>query len=109
MVVVKLEREDEEEGSPHVIAPFFPQVRDLSVLMVATIIPGFSPCNLGHHGWSLCDHIKISLLSHIKECMVATSLRRGWGMLNYVCTCNIPTDHDYDIFLLNVSKIDAET
>ena len=26
VVVVKLEREDEEEGSPHVIAPFFPQV-----------------------------------------------------------------------------------
>ena len=30
VVVVKLEREDEEEGSPHVIAPFFPQVRSLS-------------------------------------------------------------------------------
>ena len=27
MVTVKLEREDEEEVSPHVIAPFFPQVR----------------------------------------------------------------------------------
>ena len=26
MVTVKLEREDEEEVSPHVIAPFFPQV-----------------------------------------------------------------------------------
>ena len=30
VIVVKLEREDEEEGSPHVIAPFFPQVRSLS-------------------------------------------------------------------------------
>ena len=29
VVVVKLEREDEEEVSPHVIAPFFPQVRRL--------------------------------------------------------------------------------
>jgi len=26
VVAVKLEREDEEEVSPHVIAPFFPQV-----------------------------------------------------------------------------------
>ena len=26
MVIVKLEREDEEETSPQVIAPFFPQV-----------------------------------------------------------------------------------
>jgi hypothetical protein len=31
VIVVKLEREDEEEGSPHVIAPFFPQVRSLFV------------------------------------------------------------------------------
>ncbi len=27
VVAVRLEREDEEEVSPHVIAPFFPQVR----------------------------------------------------------------------------------
>lgn len=30
VVTVKLEREDEEEVSPHVIAPFFPQVRQES-------------------------------------------------------------------------------
>ena len=27
---VKLEREDEEDLSPHVVAPFFPQVRKLA-------------------------------------------------------------------------------
>ena len=29
MLSVKLEREDEEDLSPHVVAPFFPQVRKL--------------------------------------------------------------------------------
>ena len=35
MVSVKLEREDEEEVSPHVIAPFFPQV---SVWVCSTVV-----------------------------------------------------------------------
>jgi len=35
MVSVKLEREDEEEVSPHVIAPFFPQV---SVWVCITVV-----------------------------------------------------------------------
>ena len=29
LINVKLEREDDEEVSPHVVAPFFPQVRTL--------------------------------------------------------------------------------
>ena len=44
LVVVNLEREDEAEGSPHVIAPFFPQVSTQrnTFSMVAQYTFGFS-------------------------------------------------------------------
>ena len=37
VVVVKLEREDEEEGSPHVIAPFFPQVSSYTIMILLCV------------------------------------------------------------------------
>ena len=78
MVVVKLEREDEEEGSPHVIAPFFPQVRSLSDHLSQGSYNNTRVTPYKFKGMLSSPH---QMLAFPCQRSMRTTLLRGWDML----------------------------